>query len=252
MHMTDTPFQFIRRFQFNAGSTNVVLASLIDQEKLPEGTLLQTDFQSSGKGQGDAFWESEKGKNLLFSFLLKPGFLELHKQFYISMVVSLSLVDLFKHYIAPDALRIKWPNDIYIGTKKVAGILIENAIQGDAFQWVVVGVGLNVNQLKFTSNAPNPTSLSLLTNGKQYNLEIILEQFEVAFANRYAQLASGKYEEILHDYYNLMYQKGIKKHYMIKGKHVEGEIMGVNSFGFLHIRSHEMDYELDFKEVIYL
>lgn len=252
MHKQVTPFHFNRRFQKDSVSTNVELASLLDRNDLSEGVLLQTDFQSLGKGQRDAYWESEPGENLLFSFVLKPGFLELSKQSYISMIVSLSMVDLISHYLADDNVSIKWPNDIYIGKKKLAGILIENAVQGNAFQWVIVGVGLNVNQLKFVSTAPNPTSLSLLSNGKIYNLEHVLDQFERVFAIRYAQLVAGRYDDLLHEYQNIMYQKGLKKQYVIKGKQVEGEIMGVNSFGFLNIRTNEMDYELDIKEVVYL
>jgi BirA family biotin operon repressor/biotin-[acetyl-CoA-carboxylase] ligase len=138
-------------------STNNLLKERVKSETLPEFFAVRTAFQMAGKGQMGNSWESERGKNLLFSFVLYPHHIPLSEQFYISQIVSLALVQvLIKRGI--DA-RIKWPNDIYVNDKKIAGILIENSLRGNRMEYSIVGVGLNVNQQIFKSDAPNPVSM---------------------------------------------------------------------------------------------
>lgn len=115
------------------------------------------DYQTAGRGQGSNRWESERGKNLLFSMLLHPEEVPVNRQFVISMAVSLAIVEVLGRYIGD--LSIKWPNDIYWRNGKICGILIENTIHGHHIKDCVVGVGLNVNQRVFHSDAPNPVSL---------------------------------------------------------------------------------------------
>lgn len=119
--------------------------------------VVWADYQTAGRGQGTNTWESERGKNLTFSILLHPVDLPANRQFLLSMQVSLAICEALGEHIGD--LSIKWPNDIYWRNAKIAGILIENRLQGQVIRDSIVGVGLNVNQRQFMSDAPNPISL---------------------------------------------------------------------------------------------
>lgn len=115
------------------------------------------DYQTAGKGQGQNSWESERGKNLTFSVLMHPKGMMANRQFDISMQVSVAILETLGQRIGD--LSIKWPNDIYWRNAKIAGILIENSLAGNTIRDTIIGVGLNVNQRAFRSDAPNPVSL---------------------------------------------------------------------------------------------
>lgn len=151
-------------------STNITAVSLASSHKVPEGTVVMTDFQTGGKGQPGNTWESEPGKNLLLSLILYPEELQPQDQFFVSMAVSLGLCNYLTTLV--DHCRIKWPNDIYVSNDKIAGILIESSIIGNKFDYMVAGIGLNVNQEKFQTGK-NPTSLKILT-GKTLAREEVL------------------------------------------------------------------------------
>ena len=163
-------------------STNALVHKRLITENLPEMFVLQTGFQSSGKGQQGNSWESEIGKNLLFSLLLKPSFIAVDKQFIVSQMISLAIKKVLNQYA--DGFSIKWPNDIYWNDRKIAGILIENSLQGNKIKWMIVGVGLNVNQECFVSNAPNPVSLFNIV-GKVLPTNEILENILTVFEQLY-------------------------------------------------------------------
>ena len=119
--------------------------------------VVVTDYQTAGRGCGENRWESERGQNLLFSVLIHPQNVPAARQFHISMAVSLAICEALEQYIGD--VSIKWPNDIYWRNGKIAGILIENTLQGTVIKDSIIGVGLNVNQCEFRSDAPNPVSL---------------------------------------------------------------------------------------------
>ena len=162
-------------------STNNRLKQLIaDGCLLPDLYTIYTFFQTAGRGQQGNSWESEEGKNLLFSTLIKPRQLPATEQFRLSMLAPLAIVNVVNRLFQSDQANsfcatIKWPNDIYVADRKLAGILIENTLAGNAVSSSVVGVGLNVNQLRFISPAPNPVSLCQLT-GKHYDLHLLMQQ----------------------------------------------------------------------------
>lgn len=140
--------------------------------------VVWTDFQTAGKGQGTNSWESERGKNLLFSILYHPQGIPANRQFAISMAMSLAIVDALEEQIGD--VSIKWPNDIYWRNAKICGILIENRLQGQTIKDAIIGVGVNVNQQKFLSNAPNPISLWQIhghETDREALLQTILERF---------------------------------------------------------------------------
>ena len=138
-------------------STNDYLAQLCTESKAKEFYTVMADSQTHGKGQRGNTWEAESGKNLLFSIVLYPTALEAKKQFCLSMLAALACHEALGNYT--EGFTIKWPNDIYWKDKKIGGILIENELEGKYIMQSIIGIGLNVNQEAFYSDAPNPVSL---------------------------------------------------------------------------------------------
>ena len=141
-------------------STNNYIANLIKQGSIDSGTVIMADEQFAGKGQRDAQWQSSAGENLTFSFFLDDVNLSVSRQFNLSQVVALSLYN-FLNNLGLDA-TIKWPNDIYIKGRKIAGVLIENQLKGSLIKSAIVGVGLNVNQTEFQGFSATPTIALLI------------------------------------------------------------------------------------------
>ena len=146
-------------------STNSLMKEMLAKGEWPEGErFLYTGYQTAGRGQTGNSWESEADKNLLCSILLPPN----KNLYFLNIAVGVALLR-----VIGEDFTIKWPNDIYYGDKKVAGILIENAIIGNEIKYSIAGIGLNVNQTTFVSDAPNPVSLKQIT-GKEYDIERLM------------------------------------------------------------------------------
>ncbi|MBS2210652.1 biotin--[acetyl-CoA-carboxylase] ligase [Carboxylicivirga mesophila] len=230
------------------GSTNTELKRLLSERELAEHSVVITNYQTAGKGQVGNKWESEPNSNLTFSLLLKPTFLAPHLQFYISKAVSLALIDTIKQVSQQDA-TIKWPNDIYVNDSKVAGILIENSILGSALDYCIVGIGLNVNQEVFVSDAPNPVSLKQLT-GQHFELEQVLELLLDNIIERYHQLETHRMALINDDYLTNLYRKEGTYSYRDDKETFEAQIASVNEMGLLTlVDTKKQKREYAFKEV---
>ena len=145
-------------------------------EDLPHLYTIRTDFQTAGRGQAGNSWESEAGKNLLFSALLRYEGIHAAKQWRLSMLVAVALWDTLSKYLPQEQLTIKWPNDIYFGDKKLVGILIENSLSGQYVGYSIAGIGVNVNQTQWLSNAPNPIAMKEIT-GKEYDVEALMNEW---------------------------------------------------------------------------
>ena len=148
-------------------------------DALPHLYTIRTDFQTAGRGQAGNSWESEEGKNLLFSTLLRYEGIHAAKQWRLSMLVAVALWDTLAKYVPQERLSIKWPNDIYFGDKKLVGILIENSLTGQYVGYSIAGIGVNVNQTEWQSNAPNPISMKQIM-GKGYDVEEVMEEWIAA------------------------------------------------------------------------
>lgn len=155
-----------------ADSTNSVLAK--SAAKFEHGTAIAAHAQTAGRGQRGNNWEAEPWKNLTFSLLLKPVSITASHQFELSQTVSLSIVKVLRSQLNTDEVYIKWPNDIYYRDQKICGILIENVLQGARIVQSIVGIGLNVNQRVFCSDAPNPVSMINITD-QTFDLDTLLE-----------------------------------------------------------------------------
>jgi len=215
-------------------STNNELLRRLEKEDLPEGTLILADEQTAGRGQDDHTWESEKGKNLTFSFVLYPGFLDFSRQFYLNIFVSLGIKDWMDSLIEAERVRIKWMNDIYVDDLKISGMLINNAIQGDRFKYVVIGIGVNINQEKFLSDAPNPVSVKMITGGN-YQLSDCLSDLCRHLDWRFMQLINLDYKTLNHDYHQALFRINQPFRYLYKGSRVTASIKGVDELGRLRL-----------------
>ena len=158
-----------------------------------EVTLVSAEEQTAGRGQQGNSWEAEKGKNLLFSLRIHPHTIEAAQQFILSQALALSLKRTPDDYTSDTS--IKWPNDIYWKDKKIAGILIENELTGKQITSSVLGVGLNINQTVFHSDAPNPVSLAQII-GHEEERQLILESIIGNFTSLLAIIEKGETEEI--------------------------------------------------------
>jgi BirA family biotin operon repressor/biotin-[acetyl-CoA-carboxylase] ligase len=225
-------------------------------EELPHGYCISADFQTSGHGQATNRWESEDGKNLLFSLLLRPTVIPAAEQFVITELVTLAIINALQDYIRQQ-ITIKWPNDIYVGDKKLCGILIENALCGPTIDTCIVGIGININQELFVSDAPNPVSLKQL-NGRDNDRGEILAEIYQNILNYYDYLAdnwqNNDIKQSLHyEYMNNLYRStGYHNYSTPEGEHFRAEIEDIGPQGHLTLRLESGELRIfAFKEVIF-
>lgn len=214
-------------------------------------SLVWCEEQTKGRGQRGNQWESEKGKNLTFSIMTHPDFMPAENQFILSKAVSLAIIDTLKSH---DIMAtIKWPNDIYVGEKKICGILIECNISGSGqLSQAIIGIGLNVNQTEFLSDAPNPVSMQILT-GKEYKREKILDEFCHHFETYYLMIAEDLYSPLDSRYRENLYQKDGFHRYQDNNNKFEARISGITKFGALLLTdTNGLEKEYQFKEVVFL
>lgn len=172
-------------------STNTWLLDALNcstMAELPEGTIAYSFRQTAGRGQVGNKWESEPDKNVSFSMLLRPEFLPVNHQFAISELCSLGIV-MGLEKLGLSRLSIKWPNDVYVGDEKICGILIENRLRGSVLAESVLGVGINVGQVIWKSEAPNPTSFAL--QGLSVTPDIVLDVVVRHIASLYDLFCEG-------------------------------------------------------------
>ena len=204
-------------------------------EKYREGDVVWADFQTAGRGQRGHVWHSQKGENLTFSVVLEPHFVPITEQFSVSEVVALSLVDMLAEYGIE--AKIKWTNDIYVGDKKLVGILIEHSLSSATLRRTIVGVGINVNQTEFDSAIPNPVSMAQLL-GKQLDAEDVLQCFLKHLQRNYELLREGAMEALHERYNTLLYRKNEWHTYALpSGERFKGAIRGTKPSGALAVEN---------------
>lgn len=231
-------------------STNTVAAAMLREKAPAEGTVITASYQESGRGQHGNSWESEPGKNLLMSVILYPVIVSPSDQFIISRMVSLAVYDVVAQH--SPAARIKWPNDIYVGDDKIAGILIENTIMGMTLGSSIAGIGLNVNQEIFRSGAPNPVSLRQVT-GHEMDLAVVTVELFHALDRRYATVLRGESATLETEYHNALYRSGEWHHYSDEAGEFEGMIEKVMPDGMLSVRKRDGSCHLyAFREIDYI
>lgn len=185
-------------------STNLYLKRLAVEKEAESYTVVTTNYQSAGRGQIGAIWHSESGKNLLFSVLIKFDAFKIEHQFYLSMAVSLGLLAAIRNHIS-SPLFVKWPNDILAEKDKLAGILIENIVSGNAIKQTVIGIGLNVNQEQFPSTIGRATSLKKIT-GNSFDTDSLLESIVISIRNFVDYIEQKEFQKLKDLYLKALYK----------------------------------------------
>lgn len=232
-------------------STNLYLKQLVREEYLEEGSMVVADFQTVGRGQMGSTWFSSKGENLLFSLLIYPKDVLAKEQFIISRIASLAVKNTLDQFT--DDIRIKWPNDIYWKEQKIAGILIENDIEGRCIGNSVIGVGININEQSFPSGLLNPVSLLQIT-GSVHDRDYILNIFQREFFLLYRDFQQGEVKAIEDEYMLDLYRVNGYYWYEDKNGRFMAEIDDVLPSGHLVLRIMDTNEERKyaFKEVAFV
>lgn len=242
-----------KRFQLNLihlnaiDSTNNYAANLLKETNLVNGTTILTKRQEFGRGQRGNSWQTEPDKNLILSTVIFPK-IKSQYVFYLNIMVSLAvektLCDL------GIVAKVKWPNDIYVGERKICGILVENQIQGNTVNSAILGIGFNINQIKF-SEGINATSVAL-EKGEEFDLEDIFMQL-YGYLDFYCDhLMNSNFPLLLKRYYEVLFQKGVKATYQDQNGTFEGTITGIDHNGRLQIKVVKETRVYDLQEVKYL
>lgn len=210
-------------------STNCFLREY--KEEGEEDMLIAVaDFQTAGKGQGTHTWESEEGKNLLFSIKVHPHWVPVRQQFLLSMAEALALKDALDTYV--DGITLKWPNDVYWNDKKISGTLIETTVDSKVIKTCIFGTGINVNQVEFSSDAPNPVSLCQIL-GHEVDRDELLQKIVDAFEQYYELLRRADYMDVSGIYHLALYRrKGFHRYEDADGE-FEGALVEVEDDGHL-------------------
>lgn len=219
-------------------STNTLAKAMGADFKDATPVVVITDNQTGGRGQRGNSWESEPGANLTFSLVLQPVWLAPAHQFELSMLVSVGIVNALRSVVPPKPLSVKWPNDIYYGDRKICGILIENTIEGARIERSVIGIGLNVNQKEFRSDAPNPISLCHIT-GRATDRKELLDKVVDNILDMVDQYADDPEPDELTALYNgLLWRNDGRFHKWTEadGTVIEAKIVGVNTDGRLTLQ----------------
>ena len=217
----------------------------------PDGTVVTVRDQTCGRGQRGNSWEAAPGKNITLSILLRPEEVEARSQFMVSEAVALGVADTVMEFLGPDAnVKVKWPNDIYVDDRKLAGILIENSFSGQNIGHAIVGIGLNVNQRVFRSDAPNPVSMANLA-GEEFDLDSVLASVVNGILDEFnACEKCGEYAELVKEYHSMLWRrKGVHPwHDCLTGEQITAAISRVEPSGHLVLATNpERTYA--FKEV---
>lgn len=215
-------------------------------------TVVYADEQTAGRGQGSNHWESEPGKNLTFSVLVHPTMVPVMRQFLLSEAGALALWDVLGQYLGADDVKMKWPNDIYWKDKKISGTLIETRLGGGHVKDCVYGIGIDVNQEKFVSDAPNPVSMKQIL-GHDVDLKELLNKIIDSFKKYHAAIENGEYAAISELYHSGLYRAHGFHRYKDKDGEFEAAIVEVEDSGNLILRDREgCIRSYAFKEVVSL
>ncbi|MGE4567908.1 MAG: biotin--[acetyl-CoA-carboxylase] ligase [Bacteroidales bacterium] len=232
-------------------STNSYVGRLLQTEYPKEGTLYWTARQNAGRGQAGNSWESQPDMNLCFSMIFYPDFIAPAKQFWLSKLLGVALVD-FADSLGVEDVSVKWPNDLYAGSRKLGGVLIETVIAGSAMKNAVAGVGINVNQRVFSPGIPNPVSLAEVA-GKTFQPANLAPLVQQTIMRRYEQARSGHLAAIDRTYHERLYRRGMVAAFSDGSGRFEGILERVGEDGRLFIKTREgEERKYWLKEVVFL
>lgn len=205
------------------------------RDNLPaHGTLITANEQYEGRGQRSNAWISQPGKNLTCTYILRPAHLAASRQFLLNMAVSLAVVNIAKMRLKiPSSVSIKWPNDILVKKRKIAGILIENMLQGSMIEVSLTGIGLNVNQHDFPKQL-NATSFFQET-GMELDMEEVISDLSNELKLQFSDLESGREAELAVRYNQHLFGKGETRLMRLDGRTMPAKVLGTDESGELRL-----------------
>lgn len=234
-------------------STNTYATELLAKSRPIEGTVISTEDQTAGRGQIGSKWVSHARKNLTCSSILFPSFLHISQHFYLNIAVSLAVMETVQHFMPNGKVQVKWPNDVYLNDKKVAGILLQNSLQGQNIQNTIIGVGLNILQTDFPKDIPNATSFLLEAPDEEFQKEAVLFRFCEYLEKWYLQLKAGNLAQLKKHYFQLLLGLEEDRLFMDEsGQQFRGRIKGVSEEGRLMIETNDEIRSFGMKEVKFL
>lgn len=216
---------------FEVDSTNNYAMAQVQASLAVPGTAWFAHMQTSGKGQRGKTWFSKERENIILSIAIDPAPLTIANQFTLSAVCALACVELIGRY-TDTAVKIKWPNDVYIGDRKAGGILIENVLQGNQWKFSVVGIGINVNQTAFSDDVPNATSLTAVT-GNTYDPLLLARELCLIFEKVWQKIESEGSAAILQKYNHKLFKLNEVVNLKIDNEVLSAKVLGVNDSGEL-------------------
>ena len=241
------PPHWIRKHFPTVPTTMEMIA--MDVAPAEEVWLVTTDFQTRGHGQVGTLWESDCGENLMFTFVYRPKDVRATEQFYLSEVACLAVAQTLDAYV--EGVSVKWPNDVYVGEKKICGMLLNHQLKGAMVESTMVGIGINVNQSQFVSDAPNPISLQQLL-GHRIDTEAVLESFVRHFETLYMWWIRGEKTRLRNLYQQRLFRREGQHLYLdsATGEVFSATIEQVAPTGLLTLRDNAGELRtFDFKAV---
>ena len=228
-------------------STNNYAMGMVRDGLAKHGEAWFSYEQTHGKGRRGKMWKAEKGKNIILTIVVSTRFLTVYQQFYLSVAVSLACLEFYKKF-AGDETKIKWPNDIFWNDRKAGGILIENVVKGNDWQWAIIGIGININQTEFSIDGVfMPVSLKQIT-GREYDVIALANELYEMVMKKYDALKNNQFDKMLIEYNQILF--GLDKKVKLKKDNIsfEATVKGVTVHGKL-ITYSSMEKQFDFDEV---
>ncbi|WP_211093093.1 MULTISPECIES: biotin--[acetyl-CoA-carboxylase] ligase [Chitinophaga] len=246
IHVIGHPFKVLTEVD----STNNYAMEQVNSGQVTSGTAWFTSNQTAGKGTRGKQWLAQPGDISALSIALQPAMLPLSRQFMLSITVALATCDFFASY-AGDETIIKWPNDIYWRDRKAGGILIENVLRGNVWQYAIIGIGLNINQAAFSPDLPNAVSLRQIT-GKVREAADLARELCTFLDKRVQQLVPANYDALLREYTTRLFRWQQPALYRKDGQIFEGIIRDVLPDGHLCLEREGQILQLGFGEIEFI
>ena len=215
----------------------------------PEGTVVYTPEQRAGRGQRKNAWHSAPGLNLTFSVLYHPQFLAPDHSFALNRVASLAVRAVVAQVLPGHKVEVKWPNDVLVNDKKIAGILIETTLERSQLRTAIIGIGLNVNQTDFPDNLVRPATSLALERNQETEIRPLMEQIWRELEGRYLALRSGRTEKLDREYLEFLYGYQEWLPMEVKGESKMGMVMGVDPQGRLALQFRPQLQYFDLQEI---
>ncbi len=223
------------QYHHEVRSTNSFMKELLKKNLLTEGAVILADYQTNGRGQGSNKWYGKRGLNIMMSLFFKPEIKAQH-HFFLTEFISLAIIDILKSYNL--AAKIKWPNDIYVENKKIAGILIENTLENDTIKFSIAGIGLNVNEALFPNELPDAVSMKMIIR-HSINRKLLIEKLIRNIHSRYRLIREEELVSLHRDYNDELFGKNTLSQFSTPKLQFKASILEVKESGELILVNQE-------------